>query len=90
MLAAQRQHARRTALTDERLRAILSALDERGGKLTTAALARRLEVPALRIAPILSAVRRLLNVEGFAVIAVDDASDTVSLNRALLDRQFGL
>jgi len=90
ILALQRERAQRTALSDERLRAILAALDERGGKLTITALARRLEVPALRVAPILSAVRRLLNVEGFAVIAVDDASDTVSLNRALLDRQFGL
>lgn len=90
VLVGQRQRAQRTALPDERLRAILEALDERGGKLTTAALARRLQVPALRIAPILSAVRRLLNVDGFAVIEVDEASDTVSLNHALLERQFGL
>lgn len=90
VLVAQRQRAQRTALSDERLRAILEALDERGGRLTTAALARRLQVPALRIAPILSAVRRLLNVDGFAVIEVDETSETVSLNRALLDRQFGL
>jgi hypothetical protein len=36
----------------------------------------------------LSALRRVLNVEGFDVIHVDEGSDTVSFDRALLCRQF--
>ena len=69
---------------------ILAALDERGGKLTRAALAKKLGVPTLRIAGIVSAVRRVLNIEGYAVLSVNEASDTVELNRTLLDTQFGL
>jgi len=89
-LAVQRAQAARTRLSDDRLRQILEALDEGGGKITRTALARRLGVPLLRINGIVSALRRVLNVEGYAVLAVDEASDTVELNRRLLDTQFGL
>ncbi len=89
-MAAQRAQAARTHLSDDRLREILEALDERGGKLTRAALAKRLGVPPMRIGGILSALRRVLNVEGYSVLSVDEAADTVELNRALLDAQFGL
>jgi hypothetical protein len=85
----QRELNKRVRLEDERIREILMALDERG-KLTRAALAQRLEVPSLRLPGILDALRRVLNVDGYEVIAVEDASDTVSLDRALLFRQFEL
>jgi hypothetical protein len=35
-----------------------------------------------------AATRRLLNVDGLQVLDVDDASDTVILNRPLLEQQF--
>ncbi|MCP4659238.1 MAG: BREX-2 system phosphatase PglZ, partial [bacterium] len=89
-LAVQRAQAARTRLSDDRLRRILEALDECGGKITRTALSRRLGVPLLRINGIVSALRRVLNVEGYAVLSVDEASDTVELNRRLLDTQFGL
>ena len=38
----------------------------------------------------MSALRRILNVEGYDVLSVDDASETIQLNRDLLDTQFGL
>src|SRR5690606_23700354 len=66
-LAAQRSKAARTHLPDDRLSEILAALDERGGKLTRAALAKKLGVPPLRVGGIVSALRRVLNVEGYAV-----------------------
>ena len=90
LFAAQRRQAARTALPAERIRAILAALDERGGKLTGVALAERLGVPAFRLGGIVSALRRILNVEGYDVLSVDDASETVELNRELLDTQFGV
>lgn len=90
LFAAQREQAARTALADERIRTILAELDRRGGKLTAAALAARLEVPQFRLGGIVSALRRILNVEGYDVLSVDDASETVELNRELLDTQFGL
>ena len=88
--AAQRRRAARTALPDERIRAVLAALDARGGRLTRTALGTVLGVPAFRIDGILSALRRLLNVDGYDVLAVDDASETVTLNRDLLLVQFDL
>ena len=90
LFAAQRKQAARTALREERIRAILAELDKRGGKLTTAALSARLGVPEFRLAGIVSALRRILNVEGYDVLSVNDASATIELNRKLLDTQFGL
>ena len=89
-MKAQRKQAARTALSDERISAVLQAFDERGGKLTRAALANRLAVPAMRVGGILSALRRLLNLDGYSVLSIDEASDTVELNREILVVQFGL
>ena len=86
--AAQRRRAARAALSDERIRIILTALDARGGTLTRAALGTILGVPAFRLDGILSALRRILNVDGYDVLAVDDASESVTLNRGLLLVQF--
>jgi hypothetical protein len=88
--AAQKQLAARPGLDDGRVRGCLAALDERGGTMTRAALARTLAVPPLRLAGMLTALRRLLNVEGYAVLSVDETSDTVELNRPLLETQFEL
>lgn len=90
VMQAQQQFAQRVALPEGRVRAILAALDERGGKLTRPALAKRLDVPVLRLAGILSSLRRVLNVDGYAVLSVDEASDTVELNKVQLFAQFGL
>ena len=78
------------ALPEERIHAILAALDERGGKLTRPALAKRIGVPPMRLGGMISALRRLLNVEGYAVLSVDEQSDTVELNIKQLFTQFGL
>ena len=90
LMVLQRRAAARTQLSDERMRDILTALDERGGKLTRAALAKRLEVPVMRVGGILSALRRVLNVDGYDVLSIEESSDTVILNREYLDAQFGL
>ena len=90
LFAEQRRQAARTALSDERIRAILTALDARGGKLTGPALAEGLGVPLFRLGGIVSALRRVLNVDGYAVLSVDESSETIELNRDLLDAQFGL
>ena len=75
---------------DDQVRSFLSALSEQGGQATKAALERKMAMPAFRLASLLSAVRRLLNVDGYPVIAVDEASGTISLNKDLLEKQFGL
>lgn len=86
---AQRAQTARLGLDDERVAALLGALVERGGRMTRAALAQRLGVAPVRIAGMLAALRRLLNVDGIAVIDVDEA-ETVILNVALLRVQFEL
>ena len=90
LFAAQRVQAARTALPEERIRTLLEALDQRGGKLTRGALAERLGVPPFRLGGIVSALRRILNVDGYDVLSVDEAAETVELNRDLLEAQFDL
>ena len=90
LFKAQRRQAARTALSEERVRAILTAFDARGGALTRAALAASLGVPSFRLGGVVSALRRILNVDGYDVLTVDEASETITLNRELLRTQFGL
>ncbi len=86
--ASQRSLAARVAPPDEQMRKLLTALAERGGKLSRAALAQRLSVPEIRLNGMLSAVRRVLNVDQATVLLVDESAGTVELNRTLLLQQF--
>lgn len=90
VFASQRRLAGRVAPPDEQFKSLLGALDERGGKLTRAALAHRLGLPLVRVASFIAAARRVLNVEGYAVVRFDEPSDTIELNRELLVAQFEL
>jgi hypothetical protein len=87
---AQRQLAARVALTDESMRGLLIALEERGGRLGWSALAQRMRLPEMRLGGALSAARRVLNVDQSPVLEWDEGSRTISLNRSLLDQQFQL
>jgi hypothetical protein len=72
------------------LRQFLMVLDERGGTILRPALAQKLGEPELRVPGLIAAVRRILNVDGYAVLSVDDTSGSVVLNRQLLEVQFEL
>jgi hypothetical protein len=85
---SQKQLAARVAPPDAQMRALLAALCERGGKLSRAALARRLALPEVRLGGMLSAARRILNVDQAPVLVVDEGTATVELNIALLQQQF--
>ena len=76
--------------SDELLGKLLETLNQRGGKLTSVALARALDYPTLRLPGLLAKVQRLLNIDGYRVLDRDDASDTIELNRDLLLKQFDL
>lgn len=89
-LVAQRMLATRTPLADDRIALVLSALDGHGNTMLREALARACGMQPTRLAGTLAALRLLLNVEGYPVLEVDDASDTVRFNRTLLAEQFGL
>jgi hypothetical protein len=88
--ASQRQLAARVALPDDKMRLLLEALAERGGKLSRAALANRLSLAEVRMGGLLSAVRRMLNVDQAAVLTVDELAGSVELNIILLQQQFKL
>jgi hypothetical protein len=86
--ASQRALAARVAPADDKMRKLLSGLAERGGKLSRAALAQRMAEPEVRLNGILSAMRRVLNVDQALVLQVDDSSGTIQLNLPLLLQQF--
>jgi hypothetical protein len=69
---------------------LLTALDGRGGKLTSAALARAINYPPVRLRGLMAVVQRILNIDGYAVLTRDESSDTIELNRDLLCKQFDL
>ena len=82
--------AGRVAIGSERIHAILSALNERGGTMTRSALAAKVGVHTLRLGGQLESLRHLLNIDGYAVLSIDEAADSVQLNRELLKTQFEL
>ena len=88
--ASQRQLAARVALPDDKMRMLLRYLSERGGKLSQSALAQRLSSPEGRTGGLLSAVRRLLNVDLASVLTIDETAGMVELNVVLLHQQFRL
>ena len=55
-----------------------------------AALAQKLGEPELRMPGLIAAVRRVLNVDGYPVLSVDDTSGSIVLNRQLVEVQFEL
>jgi hypothetical protein len=85
---AQKGLAARVAPSDSEVRSLLDALSARGGKLSKAALAQRMGIPAIRVSGFVNAAKRVLNVDQAAVLVLDEAAGTVELNRDLLARQF--
>jgi len=90
VFAAQRRMAGRRAPDDQCVRALLATLDVHHDRLAHRLLEQVLGEPAFRLRGILAGVQRLLNVDGYQVLAVDDISGTVALNRQLLNIQFQL
>lgn len=84
----QRARAGRLAIPDDRMRSCLRPLIERGGRISRAAFAQRLNMPFSRMQSLLASMRLLLNVDGAEVLAVDDAAGIINLNLDLLRFQF--
>ena len=86
----QKRLGGRSVPADAVITRLLQAIDERGGKITSAALARAIQMPPLRLRGLLAIAQRVLNVDGYEVLSRDDVSDTIQLDRALLLKQFDL
>jgi hypothetical protein len=70
--------------------ATVRALDATGGRLLKPTFAQRVGITLGRVSPYIAAVQRVLNVDGYGVLELDEASQTITLNRALLLKQFRL
>jgi hypothetical protein len=89
VMKQQKNLAGRSPLPDEQVRRVLCRLEASAGIMPMTALARDLGLPQFRIGGFVSQLQRLLNVEGYPVL-VNDASQTLRLNRALLLKQFDI
>ena len=86
--AAQRRLAGRGAPSDDQVRDLLIALAARGGRTSRTGLAQALGQPAMRIGGLVSAARRLLNLDQAQVLATD--GEDVVFDERLLGAQFEL
>ena len=71
-----------------RFQRLLGWLDANGGRLTYDELAHPLEIPARRVAGLVATARRVLNVDGYEVLADDGSS--ARLDSRLARSQFGV
>lgn len=85
---AQRGLAGRGAPDDLVMKALVSALATRGGRLSRTALAQALQLPTFRAAGLVNAARRVLNVDQAQVLSIDTTADEVVLDVRLLRLQF--
>ena len=88
--ADQVRAAGRRAVAGERVAIVLRELLARGGRSHRDTIAALLGVPGTDIEPVLAAMRRLLNVEGFPVLELVDGGEWLRLDEALLREQFGI
>lgn len=88
--AAQVDLAGKMRVDDARVSAILSALAEHGGGMTTTALATKLSLPPSRVATVIQGLRRMLNRDGIEVVELDVASNTLKVDWDRLRLQFEL
>jgi len=86
----QSKLAVRGAPADDLMEKLLGALDNRGGTVVKQALAQELGMPPFRVDGLIQNVSRILNVDGYEIIAFDRNSDAVTLNVGLLRTQFSL
>jgi hypothetical protein len=87
---AQRKLVQKHLPEDTAVGCCLELLDRQGGTMTLAALATQAGILPLRLDGFLAKLQRLLNVDGYEVLRVDRTQDRVTLNVALLCRQFEL
>jgi len=86
----QKRLGGRSVPADAVIMRLLHAIDERGGKITSAALARAIQLPPLRLRGLLAIAQRIFNVDGYEVLSRDEISDTIQLDLKLLLKQFDL
>jgi hypothetical protein len=82
--------AGRRAPDNRVVEAVLRALEVHHGRMSHRAFAQALGQPDFRLPGLLAGLQRLLNVDGYQIVVVDEAAGTIEINRPLLDAQFQL
>jgi hypothetical protein len=90
VFAVQRRMAGRIAPDNSIVQAFLQALDAHHGRMARRLLAQMLGQPDVRLRGLLPGLQRLLNVEGYQIITVDESSGMITLDHQLLEKQFQL
>ncbi|HEX9869526.1 MAG TPA: hypothetical protein VGC99_13215, partial [Candidatus Tectomicrobia bacterium] len=90
VFTAQRRMAGRRAPSEQHVEAFLRAMDQHRDRIPRRALAEALGQPNVHLPRVLVGLQRLLNVDGYQIITVDEDSGTIELNRQLLNQQFQL
>jgi hypothetical protein len=88
LLQRQRERAGRMALETERLRSLLGKLQQQGGRCSIEQLATAIGQPTMRMRGVISAMERMLNLDGFPVVTLEQGTGTVLLDVPLLKAQF--
>ncbi|GII98226.1 PglZ domain-containing protein [Sediminihabitans luteus] len=89
VFADQMRLAGRAASSDL-VEAVLRTLIERDGRAHQETVAVAAGLPSAGVTQGLAIVKRVLNVEGYDILSIDPDGDTLRLDVALLEEQFGL
>jgi hypothetical protein len=87
---AQKELVRRHAPEDEVVRRALVVLEAGGGLMTPTAFSTEAGIPAARLDGLVARIQRLLNVDGYEILALNRTENKIELNAARLRRQFDL
>ena len=88
VFAQQAEIMGKQAPKNEQIIAFLGSMEKRGNSVLLATLSADLGMPVFRLRGLLSTLCRLLNVDGYAVVQEDRDSETITLDRKLLAKQF--
>jgi hypothetical protein len=88
VFTAQRRMVGRRAPSQQQVEAFLKALDQHRDRMPRRSLAEALGQPEVHLPRVLVGLQRLLNVDGYQIITVDEESGTVEIDRQLLNEQF--
>lgn len=85
-----RRKSARIPVTDDQVSRFLTLLDRKQGSVMDSVVAAELKIPPIRMRGFLSAVQKLLNLDGYPILSVLRDSGTIKLDIETLRRQFEL
>lgn len=88
LLLRQSERVGRVALEPERLRMLLGRLQQQGGRCSIEQLASAIGQPVMRMRGVISVMERMLNLDGFPIVTLEQGTGTVLLDISLLKAQF--